>query len=199
MEKELFGLVGVVVGFTLKLLHDGWEKRKQRQKEQCYLAAVVTMQLESFFDNALAVCNDNGMPDERGEYHVTVSYPKFNLSHLDVDWRCLSQNLMLDILWLPEKIREATELIYSINEHVAFPPDHDELFEARQYEFAKLALTADELSSKLRKVAKLPARVIGDEFYNPRENLKELLVKIDRIRQQRETHNRKMFEGIAAQ
>lgn len=152
MEKEFIGLLGVVVGFVLNLAYGSWGKRKQRKQEQYYLAILVTMHLDRFFDEAVWLCGDNGRPDQEGCYISTTPYPKLELPTKDVDWRCLPQDLMKDILWLPECIRSAQDLIASASEYAASPPYFEEFFETRQYEFAKLALSVNKMSMRLRKL-----------------------------------------------
>ncbi|ADT94299.1 MULTISPECIES: hypothetical protein [Shewanella] len=185
MEKEFIGLLGVVVGFVLNLVYGAWGKRNQRKQEQYYLAVVVTMQLDRFFDEAVFLCGDNGTPDQEGYYISTIPYPKFELPTKDVDWRSLPQDLMRDILWLPECIRSAQELIASASEYAASPPYFEEYFETRQYEFAKLALSVNKMSMRLRKVANLPMRKISDEYYDPITGLIKIVSKVDKVRDER--------------
>ncbi|MGE6316472.1 hypothetical protein ACQKC1_11960 [Shewanella baltica] len=185
MEKELIGLLGVVVGFVLNLVYGAWVKRSQRKQEQYYLAVVVTMQLDRFFDEAVLLCGDNGKPDQDGFYISIIPYPKFELPTKDVDWRSLPQDLMRDILWLPECIRSAQELISSVSKYVTSPPYFEEYFETRQYEFAKLALTANKVSIRLRKVANLPMRKISDQYYDPISDLITVVAKFDKMRDER--------------
>ncbi|UML94873.1 hypothetical protein [Shewanella xiamenensis] len=182
MEKEFIGLLGVVVGFVLNLAYGAWGKRKQRKQEQYYLAVLVTMHLDRFFDEAVWLCGDNGTPDQEGCYISTIPYPKFELPTKDVDWRSLPQELMRDILWLPECIRNAQELIASASEYAATPPYFEEYFETRQYEFAKLALAVNKMSMRLRKVANLPMRKISDEYYDPITALIKIVSKVDKAR-----------------
>ncbi|MDL2195819.1 hypothetical protein [Shewanella algae] len=197
MEKELFGLLGVIVGFVLNLIYGTWGKRNQKKQEQYYLAVVVTLQLDRFFDNAVKLCSDNGMKDEHGDYCPSVPYPELELPGSEVNWRCLPQNVMKDILWMPETIREALLVIDSIREHRAERPDFDEFYEARQYEFAKIALTANELSSKLRKIVALPDRIVGDQFFKPLEFLSNKVMEIEKVRNDREQYDRIIAEQLS--
>jgi len=185
MEKEFIGLLGVVVGFMLNLAYGAWGKRKQRKQEQYYLAVMVTMHLDRFFDEAVLVFCDNGERAQDGYFYPSTSDPKLELPSKEVDWRSLPQDLMRDILWLPERILDAQKLIASTLEYAASPPDFEEYFEARQYEFAQLALSANKLSIKLRKVAKLPLRTIGDKYYDPITNMMKLVAKVDKAREER--------------
>lgn len=185
MEKEFIGLLGVVVGFVLNLAYGAWGKRKQRKQEQYYLAVMVTMHLDRFFDEAVVVCGDGGRPNEADHYYPTSSISKLELPIKDVDWRSLPQDLMRDILWLPDQINNAQLLVSSIWKEVAYPPYYEEFYESRQYEFAKLALTANKLSIKLRKLARLPLRTIGDQYYDPITNMIKLVAKVDKIRDER--------------
>ncbi|QRK80176.1 hypothetical protein [Shewanella sp. LZH-2] len=198
MEKEFIGLLGVVVGFMLNLAYGAWDKRNQRKQEQYYLAVMVTMHLDRFFDEAVFVCGDNGQPNQDGYYYPKVVSPKIELPSKDVDWRSLPQELMREILWLPERIHDAEGYIDGVREHAAFPPDFEEFFEARQYEFAKLALLANKLSIKLRKVAKLPLRTIGDQYYDPVTSMIKLVAEIDKRRDDRAITSRRMSERILA-
>lgn len=199
MEKEFIGLLGVVVGFMLNLAYGAWGKRKQRKQEQYYLAVMVTMHLDRFFDEAVLVFCDNGERAQDGYFYSSTSYPKLELPSKDVDWRSLPQDLMRDILWLPERILDAQKLIASTLEYAASPPDFEEYFEARQYEFAKLALSANKLSTKLRKVAKLPLRTIGDQYYDPITNMIKLINKIDKLNEERDADHRRCIANAAIQ
>lgn len=198
MQKEFIGLLGVVVGFVLNLVYGSWGKHKQRKQEQYYLAVLVTMHLDRFFDEAVWLCSDNGTPDQEGYYISTIPYPKLELPTKDVDWRCLPQDLMKDILWLPECIRSAQDLIASASEYAASPPYFEEFFETRQYEFAKLALSVNKMSMRLRKLANLPMRKISDESYDPITALIKIVSKVDKVRDERRLNRSRLMKGIRA-
>ncbi|MEE1982685.1 hypothetical protein [Shewanella xiamenensis] len=198
MQKEFIGLLGVVVGFVLNLVYGSWGKHKQRKQEQYYLAVLVTMHLDRFFDEAVWLCGDNGTPDQEGYYISTIPYPKLELPTKDVDWRCLPQDLMKDILWLPECIRSAQDLIASASEYAASPPYFEEFFETRQYEFAKLALSVNKMSMRLRKLANLPMRKISDESYDPITALIKIVSKVDKVRDERRLNRSRLMKGIRA-
>lgn len=196
MEKGWFGLLGIVVGFVLNKFYMEWVKRSELKKDRYYLAVVVTMQLDRFFDDTVSYCHDNGVENEQGEYFPENENPKFELPSMDVDWRCLPQRLMRDILWLPERINDATKVIGSVSEHVAFPPYYEEFYETRQYEFAKLGLHSNELASQLRKIAKLPTRTMGDEYFNPLQFLTDKVAEIEKMRNDRIAENQRIREEM---
>ena len=47
-------------------------------------------------------------------------------------------------------IEEANESIYAVDTYVLGPPDYDETFEERQYQYSKLGIKAATLTKKLR-------------------------------------------------
>lgn len=158
MEKEWFGLIGVVLGFILNLITSWYNRKRETSTEQFYLALQVTLMLDNFVEQALLRTTDFGEYDSKGiNRHKTVE-PSFDFSSLDVNWKCLPQNLAKRILELSNLVKESKRNIYeAMNEDIANSniPDFDEFFKTNQYEYAKLGGKALTLSMELKKLAKI--------------------------------------------
>jgi len=60
MDKAIFGLVGVVLGFSLTFMKDWWFQQKAKKKELDYLAIRVSCILDTFVDRCADVAYDDG-------------------------------------------------------------------------------------------------------------------------------------------
>lgn len=183
MEKLVIGVVGVIVGSLLGLLRDIWGERRSSKKRASYLAVRVVGILERFIDGCVLVVGDDGYEDEQGCSTPMQSCPNIEFDSLDVDWQSLPFDLMYQIINFPSHVEEADGLIDSVVEHVAGPPDYDEFFEERAFQFSKLGLLANTLSSELRKKYGMPQREY--EFWDPIEFLTQKKAKIQDTRSQR--------------
>lgn len=161
----IFGLMGVILGAVLTYWREHLLQRKKEKKDAAYLAVVVSAALERFSAACARVVNDDGLceghPDEDGCRSAQVKIPKFDPELLDVEWRSLPAELMYDVLDLPYLIELADGAIAEAAEH-ADPPDYEEFFEQRQYQYAGLGIDAAALVARLRKHAGYPPRPIGD-------------------------------------
>jgi len=184
MEKLLIGTVGVVLGAILTLFRDFWTDYRTRKRKAAYLAIRVTCVLERFIDGCVSVAQDNGEEDQQGCLHTTAPRPELNLEELDVDWQSLPLDLMYEILNFPSDIEEANKFIASVTEYVACPPDYEEAFEERHYQYSKLGLKAHDLATRLRAKYGMPKKKF--ENWDPIEHIEEIKEKIEKLRQKRE-------------
>ncbi|MDF4975182.1 hypothetical protein P3748_16930 [Vibrio parahaemolyticus] len=160
-EKLMVVALGGLFGFSLTLLKENRAAKKSRHVETNYLAIIVTSKLEKFISDCRIVVTDRGYTDAEGERYSGVSIPSFSPLELEVEWKVLEQDLLYDILSLPQLIHQVESYISSVGEH-AFPPDYDEYYTARTSKFASLGLIAIQLSEQLRTIGKLPMRKIED-------------------------------------
>lgn len=192
IDAKWMGLIGVVVGafmVTLKDLVSGWFKRRSNAK---YLATRAINLLDRFIDGCVDVVGDDGSvmggpANEDGSYSPQADYPGFPIDNLDGDWKSISQDLMYELLSFSNRIESAQRMIRGKNEHASFP-DYEELFEERQFQYAKLGLKAYELASQLRKKHRIPERERRD--WDPTEYLREKKGKIEMDREKRNEQNR---------
>ena len=90
---------------------------------------------------------------------------------------------MYEILSFPNQIDAANHRIDGAFEYDAGPPDYEEGFEERQYQYAVLGLKAAYLADQLRTNYGVPMRECSD--WNPIEYLNAQKVKIFEIRAKR--------------
>jgi len=153
MEKALYWL--------LNLLKDLLFQRGQNKKDIQYITTQIVLALDRFAVNcAAAVADDgllNGQTDVDGCRSTQVPDPTFDLNTPEPEWKLLPTKIMHALVHFPNDIDIANSLISAASEH-AFPPDYEEAFDERQYQYAKLGIKASRVASDLRAFAKLPPR-----------------------------------------
>ncbi|AIO69278.1 hypothetical protein [Burkholderia oklahomensis] len=185
----VFGIFGVVVGAAMTFARDLWFKSKQDTKEREYLAVRVTSLLERYVAGCVEVVMDDGLhrgePDEDGVYQAQAEEPKFEPESLPVEWKSLDPGLMYEVLVdFPSRIEHAKACIDNEGEH-SFPPEYEEWFEERQYQYADLGRRAVALSVKLRTQAGLPQRPAPAADWNPHQVMANRRDEIDALRAKR--------------
>ncbi|WP_167631641.1 hypothetical protein [Mariprofundus ferrooxydans] len=162
----LGGLLGVVLGVSLTVAKEWWFDSRKSKKEAEYLCIHIVCMLERFAGKCIDVVYDDGLfqgqPDKDGRRHIQVSLPDFEPESVDVEWKSLPAKLMYEILNLPSDIEIANAQINGVFEYVTSPPDYEEGFEERQYQYATLGIKSLNLAAKLRKHVGLPKREVGD-------------------------------------
>lgn len=133
----------------------------KRHKELTYISTELIILLEQYAEDCAAVAVDDGElvcePNRQAERVPKSSYPvPLNYETVTGDWRSLPPVLMFRIRELPLLRTNAMGSIEDgwVN---STPPDHSELFRARQYEFSRLGLKAIHLSRLLRRECGLPS------------------------------------------
>jgi len=154
----VIGLIGVAVGASITLAREIFLAWRRGKTDGAHLAAIVGGTLDTFISTCAAVVGDNGQADRDGESHERVHYPVFDPSKLDVQWRSIPPSLLFDIQDLPYQLQFAIGAVNNIYEYVAIPPEYEEAFEERQFQFARLGLHCVGIAERLRKHAKLSPR-----------------------------------------
>lgn len=192
MSSAIFGLLGVILGSFLTVAKEWWFDRRKNQKEVEFLSIHMVCLLEKFIDGCIDIIQDNGEYDERDCLTTTVLSPIFEPQSLKVEWKALPSKLMYDILNFPNEIEIANRQISNAFEFLAFPPDYDEGFEERQYQYALLGLKAFELAQKLRNLAKLPK--YESRVFDPIKIMNDEKDKIEKLRQRRADEHAKAMK-----
>lgn len=183
MDAAISGLIGVVVGSVLTVSKEWWFQRKKERKDVEYLAIQVSCRLERYVAGCSEVVGDDGRPDQDGYYRCQVEEPSFDPELLLVEWKSLPTKLMAEVLDLPYMDEVAKHRVNGTFEEVAFPPDFDEGFEERQYQYATLGIYAAQLAADLRSHVGLPVR--RSEEWDPVAHMKGKRVEIEDRRQAR--------------
>ena len=156
---ELYiGLIGVILGGFIAFGNNWLSERRNRKKHGEYLAIRIVCVLDKFIEGCLAVMRDSGQEDSEGYSRATANTPSLDLNIPDIDWKSIPSSLMYEALMLPSYIEESDRIIDSVVEYVASPPDYSEVFEARQFQYARLGVRAYSLAEKLRKKYKIDLR-----------------------------------------
>jgi hypothetical protein len=186
MDTAFIGLLGVVLGVFLTIAKEWFFDFRKNKKHAEYLCIHIACMLEQFAIKCIDVVYDDGLhhgqPDSDGYSRVQVLAPSFKPETVDVEWKSLPANLMYEVLNLPSAIEIANTQIESVSEYVAVPPEFEEAFEERQYQYSVLGIKALNLASKLRKHTNLPERDIGWDLAKQLNDEKD---KIESLRRQR--------------
>ncbi|MGB0921378.1 MAG: hypothetical protein ACPG1C_08665 [Alphaproteobacteria bacterium] len=189
MTEALFGFIGVIVGSLIPWFKDTLENRRSRKEFATYLAVRVICLLDEFAENCVDVVQDDGTAEgrparttESGECYCVPQVPLPIVPNFpeDLDWRSIETGLMYRILSLPDAVRRCDRYISASSEH-AYPPDYEEVFEARQLGYAQLGLEALEIAGCLRTSYGLPKEV-GNQWHfgwDAKEFFEERIRKFD--------------------
>jgi len=171
MIEAIIGLVGVMVGSVLTIAKDCFAARRQRKQEGSYSAIRLICILHEYADQCIDVVQDDGtthgMPagvTTGGEsYHAAqVRQPAPPQYPDDIAWRSLPEELMHQVLGLPNKARMTDRYIDGQSEYVATPPDYSEFFDARQEGYAKIGYDALNLAEQLAEKYQIKATHKGN-------------------------------------
>ncbi|CAI1208465.1 TPA: hypothetical protein ACKP7A_004685 [Serratia liquefaciens] len=125
----------------------------KQASERLFIATELVFLIEQFVEGCAGVATDRGDVNSKAITVPIISVPVLDYSAVAGDWRVLPAKLMYRIRELPVIQGEADRTIHSA-EHI--PPDFDEFFEARQYQYTRLGLKAIIQARRLRQLAGLP-------------------------------------------
>ncbi|CAH1387843.1 hypothetical protein [Candidatus Nitrotoga sp. M5] len=190
MDKAAYVLVGVVIGVILNTVKEWWFQRRKSRKDLEYLTIRIACFLDTFVNACADVVADDGLsygqPGTDGCRSIQVEAPNFDPLTFDVEWKSLSAKLMYEVLNFPNLIKTSNHLIAGAFEFAASPPDYEEGFEERQFQYANIGLKAHDLSKKLRKVGGLPSlEKPTPEEWSPVQFMVEKIAKIHDLKEQR--------------
>lgn len=155
------------------------DTQEERDRQGTYLAVRVATVLDPFVMGCVNVVNDQGSYDQQGLLEPEHSPPGLDLPQ-DVDWKSIDPHLMDRILTLPNDIASAEKTISFVGDMQAGPPDYDEWFDERRYQWAGIGLKALDLARDLRDRYRLPQRDYS--LYDPRDTLEDAFRKEDEMR-----------------
>lgn len=182
----VLGFVGVIVGSLLSFLTDYFRHHIATKKEAAYLVIQLSNRLERFAIGCADIIRDDGLSygqrDERGCKVTQVSVPTFDPHSVDVNWRSIPAALMDEVIYLPMEVETANSQIAGAGEH-AFPPDFEEFYEERQYQYSILGEKAVRLAARLRVYAGLDSRHLNQ--WNSEKYFSDEKLKIEHIRETR--------------
>lgn len=155
MEILISCVVGIFIGYVPTFITE----YRSLTRNAKYLAIRVICILDDYVEHCLLVVNDDGtiqgMP-AREEYHEPQQpEPNAPIFPSDIDWKCIDHQIAYRILNLPNEASIAKRMIQEAG-NKATSPDYEELFEERQFQYARLGLDAIGITDELRKAYALP-------------------------------------------
>ncbi|RMO82527.1 hypothetical protein ALQ33_200017 [Pseudomonas syringae pv. philadelphi] len=187
MTAAMFGLLGVLLGGFITVIKEVVFRRNKSQKDLLYLSIIVSTELERFVSQCIDAVNDDGLyhgqRNTQGCLEVQTASPGFVIDGMQVDWQTLPANLLYEVLDLPYQIEKAQQIISSTFEYVATPPDYDEGFWERSYQYSILGLKAADLVVRLRIHSRVPQRETSG--WTPLDAMRENIEKYERYRDSR--------------
>lgn len=197
MSEAIWGLVGVVVGGSMTIAKDTVSAWRRSRKAGSFSAVRLVSILREYADQCIDVVGDDGtshgMPAGRTEsgehyYLAQVRLPDPPNYPDEIAWRSLPNDLMFRVLSLPNRARLTDRYIEGVSEYVAFPPDYEEYFDARQEGYARLGLEAFTLAEELAEEFQFSFRVpkMFDAKWDPKAHLVEKVVEFDERRSKEE-------------
>ena len=208
MNEAIFGFLGVLVGACIPWLREEFNERRLRKRHAMYLAARVVCVLDEYVEKCVEVVGDDGtvmgqaaVRDENGQeyYEPQVPLPDSPDYPDDVDWKSINSNLMYRLLALPNTARKTDRYISACSEH-AFPPDYEEIFEARGTGYAALGLEALQLAKELRETFKIQQESYGkwNPDWNPGKYFETEISKIEERQGSRAASTASLLDGMGA-
>ena len=182
MSEAVFGLIGVLVGLIFTWAKDIWSGRIARKGRARYLAMRVVCILDEYVHRCTEVAMDNGQRNKDGYLETQIARPFPPSYPSDVDWNSINHKLMYRLLTLTNRAEAANRIVESASEN-AFPPDYDEVYEERHYQYAKLGLAAIGLAQEIRrKYGILDEELAG---WNPVGYLEKVKAGVEELRRGR--------------
>lgn len=184
MIDALFGgLLGAIIGSACSW----WVNTQSVKRKARYLAIRIVCLLDKYIEDCVSVVNDDGLcygsRTEDGFLEPQVACPSTPIFPDDIDWKSINYDLMYEILSFPSNMEAADGMISNVSEFDATPPDYEEFFEERAFQYAELGITAHKLAQKLRDQYTIPAQNYDE--WNPISELKSKLEKIKARRKER--------------
>jgi len=187
MSEAVFGLIGVLIGVFSTWGQSWWSERRSTGRAAHYLAVRVVCVLDQYVERCAEVVSDDGLsfgqrnPDGCLEPQVPLPGPP--MFPEDVDWKSISHDLMYRLLSMSADVEGADKGIAFVWNAIACPPDYDEFFEERSYQYGRIGLKASAFADELRKNYRIPQRERGN--WNPLEKLSEAIKEVEEVRQKR--------------
>lgn len=200
IDEKWLGLVGVFFGAFLVSIKDLISAVGRQRGNAKYMAIRCVALLDRYVDGCAEVAGDDGTymgqpANLDGTCSAQVDAPAFPVDSMDGDWKSITQNLMYEMLSFSNRIESARGMVKGMSDH-ASPPFYEEMFEERQYQFARLGLRANQLAGRLRRRYRIPSREM--EQWDPVAFLQRQLDEINWLRNNRKKQHDSLLQRQAA-
>lgn len=183
-EKGGAVLLGVVLTLLVTLLKEAVSALYKRRAERTHVSVQLVLMLDEYASQCAAVAGDDGtwrgQTDKEGNLTIQTNAPDLDYSIIKGEWKYLWPDFIYQVhdLVLLQKFSEKR---IDFDFEYCDPPDRDEAFTTRQYEYSRLGLMAYSLANAIRQRARLPERIWNQG--NPIDYLKSTIERIDEERE----------------
>ncbi|MGE4299341.1 MAG: hypothetical protein AB7E47_15100 [Desulfovibrionaceae bacterium] len=185
--SALTNAVFVIIGALSATAGTYFLKSMDTKKAARYLAIRVVCIFDKYLGACFAVVEDDGLScgqrTPEGCLEPQVKSPGAPVFPNDVDWKSIDHDLMYKILSFPSNVEAADRDIAFTWDVVASPPDYEEYFEERAFQYADLGLQAIDLANDIRNAYNIPQIKYGK--WDPASELQEKRRKIKEARAHR--------------
>ncbi|MBZ9942427.1 hypothetical protein LB533_15130 [Mesorhizobium sp. BR1-1-13] len=186
-----FGTLAVTYfGSWLALGRETKLKKEDRDRHAAYLAVRIVAVLDPFVYACCDVVADKGSSDAEGYRHSDVNAPELAFP-ADVNWKSIDSGLMYRILTLPNEIASARQSMGFVGQHIACPPDYEEWYEERAFQFGTLGIAALDLATELRGKFGIPMRDYSR--YDPRPVLERAFAEREKMLKQSAANTKRII------
>lgn len=186
MTEAIFGLIGVLIGSVISWFQTYWITKRDENKNAKYLAIRVVCILDKYMEDCTEVVYDDGLSCGQrtadGSLQSQIQRPSPPLFPEDVDWKSIEHELMYKILSFSSDIRQGDKMIDATN-IITGPPDYQEFFDERKYQYAKFAIVAFELSFELASIYNIKKKTYND--WDPLKDMQQELKIVSKRRDKR--------------
>jgi hypothetical protein len=170
------------LGYILALRKDRSIRQDELDRAGRYAAIRIVCELDKFVAECCDVAHDMGEPDQEGCMMPAVENPKLSLP--EVEWKSVNADLMYRALALPNEIHYAEETIDATMKYLAGPPDYDEYYEERMFQYGNLGLKALSLADDFRRAYLVPMR--EGQGFKPKELLAPKVASLAKKRKEQQ-------------
>lgn len=206
MNDAVIGFVGVLVGVVATIGKDLVAYWIGRRNSGRYAAVRIVCILDQYVEKCVEVVGDDGTTEGRpagrtdsGEeyYSPQVDSPEPPAFPDNIDWTSISPDLMYRILSLPNIALGTERFVIAASEH-SYPPDYEELFQARWEGYADLGLEALALVDALRRKFSLRKNsiAIGNLDWDSGKFLRQKKEEVLRLKAAEQAASRAFLEEI---
>jgi len=146
-------IAAVMLTHRFTLHREKMASEKKRIQERLFISTELVFMLEQFAEGCASVATDWGYENQDGISVPQAPTPVIDYSTVTGDWRALPGRLMYQVRGLTV-LKTTSDRI--INDAEYYPPDFDEFFSERQYQYTRLGLKAVILARRLRRLVGFP-------------------------------------------
>lgn len=182
--EAIFGFLGVIIGATISWFQSYWTNKRESDKSAKYLAIRLVCILDKYLYDCIKIVKDDGLSygqrNKEGCLEPQVKQPGPPIYPDDIDWKSIEPDLMYGLLSFPSEVADGERLI-SFAWDITGPPDFEEWFDERKFQYSQFGLIASKLSNDLSSKYGIKKKV-----YNNWDPVADLKTELETVSQRRQ-------------